>query len=783
MKKIKRDYLGLGNFVWWIGIVESIKDPLKTGRVRVRCFEWHSKDKNVLPTDDLPWAQVLMPVTSTSNSGVGNSPTGLINGSWVMGFFLDGEDGQRPMVMGTIPGIPSTPPNSELGFNDPDGVYPSLTEEPDTNRLARNDIDIPHKILQEKESRRIKGIPIAQTQAKYDEPSSEFFSTYPDNQVFETKAGHIKEYDNTPGAERIHEYHKSGTFTEVNSLGNKHTRVVGKNYEIIANTNHVYVKGNCFLTIDESCFTRIKGDWNIEVDGNKNETVKGNVIEKYGKNHNATVAQFYDLEATRIDFNKSQGGGGGLFGGSFFGRMFGNMVMSMGIDLIGGAILDGIGNLAGEAMTGLESLGTAGSQLGTGGTGRTFLGEIGDISTQATGGFGDHLLPGGGKFMDSVAFNPSRTVFGPENFQSFGDSFSKLSKVISPTSIGLPSFNDLAQGISQGAEAFSILTPGFNPADTTSAIPNLFDIELIKPELNRAYNMRNVIQNPIKSILEPNGSNIVNSLAKETVGALTEGAKEVILYGGNIQDVATKAAFSVGGDMAKQFIDFNDFKLNLETNNEIIDKIGDSGAKFLSGEMDKIFSGDPRNYFKNASLNQVKERLITTGLSAVGDSFTTSANTAIPAIFNVNGLFKSLTDKDASFQNLDLVDQISTVFDTRELASLAANTSIGIQIKESGLLTDSAMLETIDQIAKNNIIDKVLAGDKQGLLQVGLSEATRQSAELIRNKEFAIDNPNGTTSDGQPWFVRDKVAANTTPTEAATSNIDQVTDYFNLASS
>jgi hypothetical protein len=199
--------------------------------------------------------------------------------------------------------------------------------------------------------------------------------------------------------------------------------------------------------------------------------------------------------------------------------------------------------------------------------------------------------------------------------------------------------------------------------------------------------------------------------------------------------------------------------------------------------MDKIFSGDPRNYFKNASLNQVKERLITTGLSAVGDSFTTSANTAIPAIFNVNGLFKSLTDKDASFQNLDLVDQISTVFDTRELASLAANTSIGIQIKESGLLTDSAMLETIDQIAKNNIIDKVLAGDKQGLLQVGLSEATRQSAELIRNKEFAIDNPNGTTSDGQPWFVRDKVAANTTPTEAATSNIDQVTDYFNLASS
>lgn len=94
------------------GIVESILDPLKCGRVKVRIFGLHTDDKNLIPTDDLPWAQVLMPTDSASLSGVGLSGQYLVNGSWVVVDFLD-QDQQYPLVLGTIHGIPKDPYSTE----------------------------------------------------------------------------------------------------------------------------------------------------------------------------------------------------------------------------------------------------------------------------------------------------------------------------------------------------------------------------------------------------------------------------------------------------------------------------------------------------------------------------------------------------------------------------------------------------------------------------------------------------------------------------------------------
>ena len=95
-KKYDTDFLGFNGFIWFFGVVEDNNDPIKTGRLKVRCIEWHTNDKGKLPTADLPWAQVMMPVNSSSNSGVGESPTGIQNGSWVVGFFMDGEKANRP---------------------------------------------------------------------------------------------------------------------------------------------------------------------------------------------------------------------------------------------------------------------------------------------------------------------------------------------------------------------------------------------------------------------------------------------------------------------------------------------------------------------------------------------------------------------------------------------------------------------------------------------------------------------------------------------------------------
>jgi Gp5 N-terminal OB domain len=62
-----------GKFAWFTGVVEDTSDPLQMGRVRVRCFGYHTEDKVQIPTESLPWALVMTPITSASMSGIGTS--------------------------------------------------------------------------------------------------------------------------------------------------------------------------------------------------------------------------------------------------------------------------------------------------------------------------------------------------------------------------------------------------------------------------------------------------------------------------------------------------------------------------------------------------------------------------------------------------------------------------------------------------------------------------------------------------------------------------------------
>lgn len=110
-------------FEWWIGVVENRHDPAKLGRCQIRIFGYHIPDSAALPTEDLPWAIPMLPSTSAAISGIGHSPTGLIEGSWVLGFFLDGAKAQEPVILGSLPGIDGKFSDT-LGFNDPSGVYP-----------------------------------------------------------------------------------------------------------------------------------------------------------------------------------------------------------------------------------------------------------------------------------------------------------------------------------------------------------------------------------------------------------------------------------------------------------------------------------------------------------------------------------------------------------------------------------------------------------------------------------------------------------------------------------
>ena len=101
--------VGLQSNIFYFGCVEDRDDPKKLGRVRVRVAGVHADNSSDVPTEDLPWASVLMPSNSPGTSGLGESPTGLVLGSWVMVIFVDGINCQHPMVIGSTIGFnPST---------------------------------------------------------------------------------------------------------------------------------------------------------------------------------------------------------------------------------------------------------------------------------------------------------------------------------------------------------------------------------------------------------------------------------------------------------------------------------------------------------------------------------------------------------------------------------------------------------------------------------------------------------------------------------------------------
>ena len=135
------EFMGKNGFQWFVGVVEDRQDPKTLGRLRVRCLGYHTEDLIKLPTSDLPWSHVMNPITSATVSGLGQTPLGAVEGTWVVGFFQDGADAQQPIIIGTLPGVPSELPDTESkkGFQDAvNGVYPKYKEETDVNRLAVN---------------------------------------------------------------------------------------------------------------------------------------------------------------------------------------------------------------------------------------------------------------------------------------------------------------------------------------------------------------------------------------------------------------------------------------------------------------------------------------------------------------------------------------------------------------------------------------------------------------------------------------------------------------------
>ena len=179
------------------------------------------------------------------------------------------------------------------GFRDPNNKYPlkEYINEPDTNRLARGLIE--GTIVERKDGSRMLGVPKANGEGKWDQPLATYGAQYPFNKVFETESGHIQEFDDSPGQERIHTYHRSGTFTEIDPQGTQVNYIVGDNFVLMERNGCIHVAGECNITVDGNTNIYARTDANIQVDQNAKLTV-GNNLE-IGVGNDISIAAGGDI--------------------------------------------------------------------------------------------------------------------------------------------------------------------------------------------------------------------------------------------------------------------------------------------------------------------------------------------------------------------------------------------------------------------------------------------------------------------------------------------------------
>lgn len=243
---------------------------------------------------------VYIPNTNNVNSSIRKDN--------IKGVGLTGFGGSN---VGISPELATKGNPNKLGFIDPSLRYPldHHLNESDVSRLARNQ-KIRDTIVAEKEANRADKISIANSETSWKQPNVPYAARYPYNHVTVTESGHVQEFDDTPGSERIHTYHKSGTFTEVDPSGSQVNRVVGSKVTIIEDDDKVYVMGSGIITIDgdfavdvkKALHISVQGNANMHVYGDVNQSVDGDINSKC-TNFNLTCAGNFNVKSNAVFIN------------------------------------------------------------------------------------------------------------------------------------------------------------------------------------------------------------------------------------------------------------------------------------------------------------------------------------------------------------------------------------------------------------------------------------------------------------------------------------------------
>lgn len=208
---------------WFEGEVVDINDPEKLGRVKVRETLGHS---NRVAPEDLFWSHVLMPPTGANAKGVGVSPVGLTEDSKVIGFRINET---LSYVIGSVAYAPNEADHS-------------------VSRQSRGVSPVKKDYIEE----------LGEKKTKYD-------AKYPYNKTITTSSGHVLELDDTPKAERIHVYHKSGSYIEIFPDGTIITKSMKDSVSVTMNDHAISVVKGTLQIVSNEGMIEITSDQDINL--------------------------------------------------------------------------------------------------------------------------------------------------------------------------------------------------------------------------------------------------------------------------------------------------------------------------------------------------------------------------------------------------------------------------------------------------------------------------------------------------------------------------------------
>lgn len=275
------------------GVVEDNNDPEKLGRCRIRIWGLHTDQINPdelqgIPTSNLPWSEPCLGLIEGSVSGHGCFSVPL-QGSHVFLFF-EGGNWESPRYFATVPGQPEEGADKTKGFNDPSGNYPRKDRlgESDYHRLARGQLE--GTVVEHRNNHLDVGVVKADTQT-WDEPPSAYAAQYPRNIVLSTHRGLTVELDSTPGQERIHVFHPSNTYIEIDKDGNLVFRNAKDRFEITRGTKNVHVLVDDNETVESNKTSRVGGSETIHIGQNQKETIINNRETNIGVNDKTMIGK------------------------------------------------------------------------------------------------------------------------------------------------------------------------------------------------------------------------------------------------------------------------------------------------------------------------------------------------------------------------------------------------------------------------------------------------------------------------------------------------------------